>query len=51
MMNSCDALLVEQINKMFEDLSLFKEGGVTYIKLALDIMFTISNTQLMWLSG
>jgi hypothetical protein len=44
MMNSCDALLVERIDKKFEDLSLYKQGGVTYIKLALDEMFTISNT-------
>jgi hypothetical protein len=44
MMNSCDALLVERINKKFEDLSLFEQGGVTYIKLALDKNFTISNT-------
>ncbi len=44
MMDSCDALLVERINKKFEDLSPFEQGGVTYIKLALDEMFTISNT-------
>ncbi len=44
MMNSCDALLVKRIDKKFEDLSLFEQGGVTYIKLALDEMFTISNT-------
>jgi hypothetical protein len=44
MMNSCDALLVEQIDIKFEDLSLYKQGGVTYIKPALDEMFTISNT-------
>jgi hypothetical protein len=44
MMNSCDALLVEQIDKKFKDLSLFEQGGVTCIKLALDNMFPISNT-------
>jgi hypothetical protein len=38
MMNSCDALLVEQINKKFEGLPLFEQGGVTYIKLELDKM-------------
>jgi hypothetical protein len=36
MMNSCDALLVEQIDKKFEDLSLSNQGGITYIELALD---------------
>ncbi len=51
MMNSCAALLVTQINKKFEDLSLFKQGGVTYIKLALDKMFTISNTVVTTLQG
>jgi hypothetical protein len=51
MMNSCDALLIEQINKKFKDLSLFEQGGVTYIKLALDKMFTISNTVVTTLQG
>jgi hypothetical protein len=51
MMNSCDALLIKQINKKFKDLSLFKQGGVTYIKLALDEMFTISNTVVTTLQG
>jgi hypothetical protein len=36
MINSCDALLVERIDEKFEDLSLYEQGGVTYIKLALD---------------
>ena len=51
MMNFCDALLVKQINKKFKDLSLFEQGGVTYIKLALDKMFTISNTVVTTLQG
>ncbi len=51
MMNSCNALLIEQINKKFKDLSLFELGGVTYIKLALDEMFTISNTVVTTLQG
>ncbi len=51
MMNSCDALLIKQINKKFKDLSLFEQGGVTYIKLALDKMFTISNTVVTTLQG
>jgi hypothetical protein len=51
MMNSCDALLIEQIDEKFKGLSLFKQGGVTYIKLALDEMFTISNTALVLLAN
>jgi hypothetical protein len=51
MINSCDALLVEKMDKKFEDLSLFKQGGVTYIKLVLDKMFTISNTVVTTLQG
>jgi hypothetical protein len=51
MMNSCDALLIKQIDKKFENLSLFEQGGVTYIKLSLDKMFTISNTVVTTLQG
>ncbi len=51
MMNSYDALLIERIDKKFKDLSLYKQGGVTYIKLALDKMFTISNTVVATLQG
>jgi hypothetical protein len=51
MINSCDALLIKQINKKFKNLSPFKQGGVTYIKLVLDKMFTISNTVVTTLQG
>jgi hypothetical protein len=51
MMNSCVASLVEQIDKKFKDLSLFEQGGVTYIKLALDKMLTISNTVVTTVQG
>jgi hypothetical protein len=44
MMNSCDALLVERINKKFKDLDLYEQGDVAYIKIALDEMFTINST-------
>jgi hypothetical protein len=36
MMNSCGALLAERINKKFKDFDLYKQGGVTYIIIALD---------------
>jgi hypothetical protein len=51
MMNSCDVLLVDRIDKKFDELDLYKQGGVTYIKIALDEMFTISNTVVATLQG
>ena len=51
MMNSCDALLVKRIDEKFKDLDFFEQGGVTYIKIALDEMFTISNTVVVTLQG
>jgi hypothetical protein len=41
--NSCDVLLVDRIDKNFDELDLYNQGGVTYLKIALDEMFTISN--------
>jgi hypothetical protein len=44
-MNCCDVLLVDRIDEKFDELDLYEQGGVTYIKIALlDEMFTISNT-------
>ncbi len=51
MMNSCDVLLVDRIDKKFDELDLYEQGGVTYIKIALDEMFTISNTVATTLQG
>jgi hypothetical protein len=51
MMNSCDVLLVDQIDKKFNELDLYGQGGITYIKIALDEMFTISNTVVATLQG
>ncbi len=39
MMNSCDVLLIDRINEKFDELDIYKQGGVTYIKIALDEMF------------
>ena len=50
MMNSCDVLLIDRIDKKFDELDLYEQGGVTYIKIALDEMFTISNTVVTTLS-
>jgi len=51
MMNSCDVILVDRIDKKFDDLDLYEQGGVTYIKIALDEIFTISNTVVTTLQG
>ena len=51
MMNSCDVLLIDRIDKKFDELDLYEQGGVTYIKIALDEMFTISNTVVTTLQG
>jgi uncharacterized membrane protein YgcG len=51
MMNSCDVLLVDRIDEKFDELDLYEQGGVTYIKIALDEMFTISNTVVTALQG
>jgi hypothetical protein len=51
MMSPCDVLLVDRIDKKFNELDLYKQGGVTYIKIALDEMFAISNTVVATLQG
>ncbi len=51
MMTSCDVLLVDRIDKKFNELDLYEQGGVTYIKISLDEMFTISNTVVTTLQG
>jgi hypothetical protein len=51
MITSCDVLLVDRIDKKFDELDLYKQGGVPYIKIALDEMFTISNIVVATLQG
>ncbi len=51
MMNSCDVLLIDRIDEKFNELDLCEQGGVTYIKIALDEMFTVSNTVVTTLQG
>ena len=51
MTNSCDVLLVDRINKKFDEMDLYKQGGMTYLQIALDEMFTISNTVVATLQG
>jgi len=51
MMTSCDVLLIDRIDEKFNELDLYKQGGVTYIKIALDEMLTISNIVVATLQG
>jgi len=51
MMNSCDVLLINRIDEKFDELDLYEQGGATYIKIALDEMFTINNTVVTTLQG
>jgi len=51
MMTSCDVLLVDRIDEKFDELDPFEQGGVTYIKIALDEMLTISNIAVATLQG
>jgi hypothetical protein len=44
MMNSCDVLLVERIDKKFNEFNLYEQGGIIHLEIKLDEMFTISNT-------
>jgi hypothetical protein len=41
--NSCDINLVKRLDEKFEQLFEYEQGGITYLKLALDEMFTMSN--------
>jgi len=38
MMNSCDVLLVDRIDEKIDELDLYEQGGVTYIKIKLYLM-------------
>jgi hypothetical protein len=47
MTSYCDVLLIDRIDEKFDELHLYiyKQGGVTYVKIALDKMLTISKIQ------
>ncbi len=51
LLNSSDGLLVTRFDKQFEDLSLYEQGIITYIKITLDEMFTGSITVITTLQG
>jgi hypothetical protein len=40
--NSCDINLVKRIDEKFDRLHEYEQGGITYLKIALDEMFTMS---------
>jgi hypothetical protein len=41
--NSCDINLVKHMDEKFDRLYEYKQGGTTYLKIALDEMFTMSS--------
>jgi hypothetical protein len=41
--NSCDINLVKRIEEKFDQLFEYEHGGITYLKIMLDEMFTMSN--------
>ncbi len=45
--NSCDINLVKWIEEKFDDLAKYEQGRITYLKIALDEMFTMSNMVIM----
>jgi hypothetical protein len=45
--NPCDINLVKQIEEKFDDLAEYEQGGITYMKITLDEMFTMSNMVIM----
>jgi hypothetical protein len=47
--NSCDINLVKRIDKKFDCLAEYEQGGITYLKIALDEMFTMSDMVIMLL--
>jgi hypothetical protein len=51
LMNFCDIFLIDRIDKKFDELDLYKQGGVTYLKILLDEMFTTCNTVIPALQG
>ncbi len=50
-MISCDVLLLKRIDKKFDGLDLYKQGGMTYLEIVLDEMFTINNIIVTTLQG
>ncbi len=49
--NSCDINLEKHIDEKFDQLYEYKQGGITYLKIALDEMFTMSNMVVMLLQN
>ena len=45
--NSCDINLVKRIDEKFDCLAEYEQGGITYLKMALDEMFTMSDMVIM----
>ncbi len=47
--NSCNFNLEKRINEKFDQLFEYEQEGITYLKIVLDEMFTMSNMVVMLL--
>jgi hypothetical protein len=47
--NSCDINLVKRVDEKSDQLYEYEQGGITYLKIALDEKFTMSNMVIMLL--
>ncbi len=44
---SCDVNTVKRIDEKYDSLLEYEQGGITFLKIALDKMFTMSNMVVM----
>jgi hypothetical protein len=49
--NSCNINLVKPLDEKFDQLYEYEQSGITYLKIALDEMFTMSNMVIMLLQN
>jgi hypothetical protein len=47
--NSCDIIFVKYVDEKFDQLFEYEKGGITYLNIPLDEMFTMSNMVIMLL--
>jgi hypothetical protein len=47
--NSCDINLVKRVDEKFDHLNGYEQGGITYLKIVLDEMFTMSGMVILLL--
>jgi hypothetical protein len=47
--NSCNNNFLKHVNEKFDQLFEYEQGGITYLKITLDEMFTVKNMVIMLL--